>query len=149
MRSSRWQAVTRAAEYRDKKNIAKRELVKSSRFALRISECYTTSLTDARTASRRAVPTFLCSFFLIRERTNQESGPKAAAFGNCSARRSLMTVGAFCLAKFLHLGRALMRPRWGSMAKTFAIPSCLNFRRSQGERQELSAFAKATSEQLP
>ncbi len=168
----------RAAECRDKRNITKRELGGVPVLCWGSLVDHTTSSTDDHTARlcRALICTGFFVFILSHPRKNEprkqisasrnrkfacsrsrtsrkrgrkRCGPKAAAFGNCSARRSLMTVGAFCLAKFLHLGRISARPRWGSMAKTFAIPSCLNFRRSQGERQELSAFTKATSEQLP
>jgi ABC-type glycerol-3-phosphate transport system permease component len=55
---------------------------------------------------------------------------------------------AFAFARLPHLGRISARPRWVSLAKAFAFPSCFNFYQSQGKRQKLTTPTKAKSEQL-
>jgi hypothetical protein len=93
---------------------------------------------------RHALEEGLCSFFLIRERTNQESGPKAAAFGNRSSRRFTTNGGAFASAKFLHLRGIYPTPQMGLLlAKIFAVPFRLKFVQTQGALQLAKALASA------
>ena len=71
---------------------------------------------------------FWCSFFLVRERTNQESGPKAAAFGNCSSRRSNNERRCFCFCKIPPSAGHSSHPADGlARARIFAAPFCLKF----------------------
>jgi len=44
---------------------------------------------------------------------NQESGPKAAAFGNRSSRRFKINGGVFAFAKVLHLRGIYETPQMG------------------------------------
>jgi hypothetical protein len=91
-----------------------------------------------------------CYFFLIQERSNQESELGRSLQDLPASRRFTTNGGAFAVSKFLHLRGIYPTPQMGLLlAKTFTVLFRLKFVQTHGALQLAKALAFACCVCLP